>query len=147
VVDPVQLFAARGHGADSVLLMVSVLGEKTAEYLDLARTLGLEPLVEVVDLAELGVALKAGARMVAVNSRNLHTLDVDRAAADEIVRAASSAGVVVVSASGVARRADVLEAASAGADAVLVGTVLMRVAFPEDVLEELTGVARGTPVS
>ena len=61
VVDPVQLFVARGHGADAVLLMVSVLGDSVAEYADVATTLGLHALVEVVDEAELEVALSAGA--------------------------------------------------------------------------------------
>jgi indole-3-glycerol phosphate synthase len=142
VVDPVQPFVARGHGADAILIMVSVLGEATAEYMDIARTLGLEPLVEVVNPAELEIAMKAGARVVAVNNRDLHTLVVDAAAARETVRRAAEAGLIVVSASGTKTRQDVDEASKAGADAVLVGEALMREAFPEDLLEELTGVAR-----
>jgi indole-3-glycerol phosphate synthase len=141
VVDPVQLFVARGHGADAVLIMVSVLGNETSEYVDLARTLGLEPLVEVIEPAELEIALAAGARVVAVNNRNLHTLVVDAAAARKTVELASAAGLVVVAASGTKTRDDVGAAAKAGANAVLVGEALMREAFPEDLLEELTGVA------
>ncbi len=147
VVDPVQLFVARGHGADSVLLMVSVLGRLVSEYVDLARTLGIEPLVEVVNLDELYAALGAGARLVGVNSRDLRSLRIDRSTALEVVREAARTDAIVVAASGVSRRADVAEAAAAGADAVLVGSVLMKAQFPEDVLEDLTGVARGTPVS
>ncbi len=146
VVDPAQLFVARGHGADSILLMVSILGAQTAEYLDLAHTLGMEPLVEVTTTEELDVALRAGAVLVGVNSRDLRSLQVDRAAALEVVAEAAGAGVIVVAASGVSTRRDVAEASAAGAHAVLVGTVLMKAAFPEDVLQELTGVARGTPV-
>lgn len=146
VVDPVQTFVARGHGADAILLMVAVLGSKTAEYLDIAYTLGLTPLVEVINPVELEVALKAGARVVAVNNRNLHTLVVDADAARETVRLAAEAGVTVVAASGTRNQADVQAAAAAGASAVLVGEALMRLAFPEDLLEELTGVARRTPV-
>lgn len=147
VVDPVQLFVARGHGADAILLMVSVLGADTGEYVDIAETLGLTPLVEVVDSSELEIALHAGARVVAVNSRDLHTLAMDPVAARELIAEAARAGVVVVAASGTKTRADVSAAARAGADAVLVGESLMREAFPEDLLEELTGVARKTPVS
>ena len=77
VVDPVQLFVARGHGADAVLLMVSVLGTSTGEYVDIAATLGLTPLVEVIDPAELEIALGSGAKVIAVNSRDLRTLEVD----------------------------------------------------------------------
>ena len=141
IVDPVQLFIARCHGADAVLLMVSVLGDQLAEYVDLAVTLGLTPLVEVVNAGELDVALSAGARAVAVNSRDLHTLEVDAEAAREVVRGAAKCGAFVVAASGVRVRADVAAAAAAGARAVLVGETLMRAEFPEDVLEELTGVA------
>ena len=147
VVDAAQLFVARGHGADAVLLMVSVLGAQTAEYVDLARTLGLQPLVEVISAAELAIARKAGAQVIAVNSRDLHTLAVDRVAATSLVHDAAETGAIVVMASGTHSREDVASAASAGADAVLVGEALMREAFPEDLLEELTGVARRAPVS
>lgn len=142
VVDPVQLFVARGHGADAVLLMVSVLGDTIGEFVDGAGTLGLTPLVEVVNAGELDNALATGARTIAVNSRDLHTLKVDAKASHAVVRAARDAGAVVVAASGTASRADVEAAAHAGAHAVLVGTALMRSACPEDVLMELTGVAR-----
>ena len=141
VVEPVQLFIARCHGADAVLLMVSVLGDQLAEYVDLAVTLGLTPLVEVVNADELDVALSAGARVVAVNSRDLHSLEVDSEAARQVARAAALRGLTVVAASGIKTRADVAAAAAAGARAVLVGETLMRAEFPEDVLEELTGVA------
>ena len=142
VVDPVQLFVARGHGADAILLMVSVLGAEIASYVDLATTLGLTPLVEVVSETELSVASAAGARVIAVNSRDLHTLEVDRARALGIVEKTAQAGAVAVAASGVSSRADVERAAAAGASAVLVGETLMRAEFPEDVLARLTGVAR-----
>jgi len=142
VVDPVQAFVARGHGADAILLMVSVLGGLTAEYVDTARTLGLAPVVEVIDVSELRIALGSGAEVIAVNSRNLHTLAVDGDAAREVISEAERSGTIVVAASGVSTRADVEAAAEAGAHAVLVGTALMRSAFPEDVLMELTGVPR-----
>lgn len=142
VVDPVQLFLARGHGADAVLLMVSVLGEGVGEYLDLAETLGLAALVEVHDTDELAVALEARARVIGVNSRNLRTLKVDLEGAHSVVGAASDAGVITIAESGVRHREDVEAAAEAGADAVLVGERLMHSRFPEDLLEELTGVPR-----
>jgi indole-3-glycerol phosphate synthase len=146
-VDPVQLFVARGHGADAVLLMVSVLGKRVAEYIDIAQTLRLTPLVEVVNRAELQIALHAGARVIAVNNRDLHTLVVDPDAARETVVEAVASGALVVVASGTRSRVDVEAAASVGAHAVLVGEALMRSQFPEDLLEELTGVARQSPVS
>lgn len=138
-VDPAQLFVARGHGADAVLLMVSVLGDEVAAYLDLAATLGLQALVEVHAPAELDIAERAGARVVGVNSRDLRTLEVDPARARELVREAAGRGMTVVAESGVKTRGDVEAAAAAGASAVLVGETLMRADFPEDVLADLTG--------
>lgn len=143
VVDPVQLFVARGHGADAVLLMVNVLGDELAEYLDVAHTLGLAPLVEVATAAELEVALASGAHLVGVNARDLHTLEVDLAAQRELVAVSAAAGATTVAASGVRWRRDVEAAAREGADAVLVGETLMRAPFPEDVLSELVGVPKG----
>jgi len=145
VVDPVQLFLARGHGADAVLLMTSVLGNEVAGYLDLAETLRLQTLVEVHDAEELQIALNAKAPVVGVNSRDLKTLEVDPMRARSIVAAADSSGVLVVAESGVRQRADVEAAAEAGADAVLVGERLMHSRFPEDLLEQLTGVRKGGP--
>ena len=142
VVEQRQLFVARAHGADAVLLMVSVLGRRTAEFLDAAQTLGLHALVEVHDAEELGIALSAQATIVGVNSRDLRTLEVDPAGARSVVREAAESGVITVAESGVRTRSDVKAAAEAGACGVLVGEVLMRSEFPEETLEELTGVAR-----
>lgn len=142
IVDPVQLFAARGHGADAVLLIVRVLGDLVPNYADLAVTLGLTPVVEVADHTELPRAWGSGAPVIAVNARDLRTLNMDMGAQLELVEAAGMSDALVVAASGVRTRADVQRAASAGARGVLVGETLMRAEFPEDVLGELTGVAR-----
>lgn len=145
IVDPVQLFVARGHGADAVLLMVSVLGHMTRDYADIAETLGMTPLVEIASAEELTIALGVRSGVVAVNSRDLRTLKVDPEGAREVMRAALRYDLTLVAASGVKTRADVEAASFAGAHAVLVGETLMRAPFPEDVLGELTGVARSTP--
>lgn len=142
VVDPVQLFVARGHGADAVLLMVSVLGHMTRDFADIAETLGLTPVVEIAKPEELTIALGVRSGVVAVNSRDLRTLEVDPARARELISSAGKYDLTLVAASGVKSRADVEAAAEAGAHAVLVGETLMRSAFPEDVLAELTGVQR-----
>jgi indole-3-glycerol phosphate synthase len=142
VVDPVQLFAARGHGADAVLLMVSVLGEQTADFHDLATTLGLTALVEIHDDSELDLALSMKAPLIGVNARNLRTLEVTPERVGPLLSRAKANGATVVAESGIKTRADVAQAAAFGADAVLVGTALMRSDFPEDVLEEITGVPK-----
>ncbi len=146
IVDPVQLFIARGHGADAVLLMVSVLGHMTRDFADIAVTLGLTPLVEIASEEELTIALGVRSGVIAVNSRDLKKLDVDAARALRVLEAAREFDLTLVAASGIKTRADVERAAAAGADAVLVGETLMRASFPEDVLAELTGVAKRPPV-
>jgi len=145
IVDPVQLFVARGHGADAVLLMVSVLGHMTRDYADIAETLGMTPLVEIVSEEELAIALGVRSGVIAVNSRDLRTLAVDTERARGIIEAAGEFELTVVAASGIKTRADVEAVSSAGAHAVLVGETLMRSPFPEDVLQELTGVAKRPP--
>jgi len=142
VIDPMQLFIARGYGADAVLLMVSILGESLSEYLDLATTLGLTALVEVHDRAELDIAIVAKAGLIGVNSRDLRTLEVSPERVAPLLGEAKASGAIAVAESGVKKRAHVDAAAEAGADAVLVGETLMRAEFPEDVLQELTGVAK-----
>jgi indole-3-glycerol phosphate synthase len=143
IVDPVQLFVARGHGADAVLLMVSVLGHLTCDYADIAETLGMTPLVEVATADELTIALGARTGVIAVNSRDLRTLEVDATRARDLLAEARRFDVTLVAASGVKTRADVEAVSLSGADAVLVGETLMRSPFPEDVLAELTGVRKG----
>lgn len=146
VVDRVQLAVARGHGADAVMLMVSALGTVVGHYLDEASTYGLQCLVEVTSPDELDIARRAGASLVAVNARDPQTLKVDVAAAAPLVAAAKRMGMTVVRASGIRSRDDVLDAAAAGADVVLVGEALMREPFPEDVLAELTGVPKAPAI-
>lgn len=142
VVDEAQLLAARAAGADAVLLMASVLREDLAAFVEAARRLGLEPLVEVHDEGELALAARAGARVVGVNARDLATLRIDLPAALRLVRQAQGVAEVVVAESGIVSRADVEAAAAAGADAVLVGTALMRAASPEDAVRDLAGVRK-----
>jgi len=142
VVDPVQLFVARANGAHAVLLMVSVLGSELVEYLDLALTLGMTPIVEVIDESELGDALAAGASTVLVNSRDLRTLIIDKTRAHRVAKVAAGSGAKVISASGIESREDVVAAAKTGAHGVLVGEALMRSSCPIDLLKQLAGVSR-----
>ncbi|MFA5844369.1 MAG: indole-3-glycerol phosphate synthase TrpC [Coriobacteriia bacterium] len=142
VVDPVMLHLARAHGADAVLLMASVLGERLGAFVDEAATLGIACLVEVRDVEELETALHAGASIVGVNARDLHDLTIDRARARETVASARRAGVLVVAESGVRGRSDVEDFARAGAHAVLVGETLMRSPSPQTILKGLTGVPK-----
>ncbi len=110
--------------ADLVLLIAS-LRIGLDRFVDLARSLGMEPLVEVHTEAELEKALKTDARIIGINNRNLNTLEVDLGTFERLAPVAKDAGVFLVAESGVHTREDALRMVEAGADALLVGTALM----------------------
>ncbi len=110
--------------ADLVLLIAS-LGIDLQRFVDLARSLGMEPLIEVHTKAELDKALKTDARIIGINNRNLNTLEVDLGTFERLAPAAKDTGVFLVAESGVHTREDALRMVEAGADVLLVGTALM----------------------
>lgn len=110
--------------ADLVLL-IAALGIDLNQFVDAARTLGMEPLVEVHTEAELETALKTDARIIGINNRNLNTLEVDLGTFERLAPTAKEAGVFLVAESGVHSREDAQRMMKAGADALLVGTALM----------------------
>jgi indole-3-glycerol phosphate synthase len=126
IVEPWQVWEARAANADSFLLIVAALApEMLAELLTLGRELGMEPLVEVHTAAELSTALGAGARMVGVNNRDLHTLAVRVETSLELI-AAIPDECIAVSESGLRSAEDLARLRSAGFDAFLIGEHLMR---------------------
>jgi indole-3-glycerol phosphate synthase len=141
VLDGRQIACAAAHGADAVLLIVRLLDQGTLSALvECARTLDLEPLVEVVNEAELAMALAADARLVGVNARDLDTLAMDAAAASRIV-AAIPRDRVALHLSGVRDEAAVTEIARGRADAALLGEALMRAEDPRPLLRRLVSAA------
>ena len=140
IVDPYQVFEARVIGADAVLLLAT-LHESAASLrplIEAARSVGMEPLVEVHDEAERDRALRAGARVIGVNNRYLRTLDVDPGRALALLPGLPQ-GVVRVAESGISSREAVQALEAAGADAILVGEFLMASADPEAALRRLLG--------
>ena len=132
-----DLLAARDAGADAVLLLLRDLDEPTARrLLDAATELGLETLVEAHDAEELERAVTLDAPVVGINARDLTTFEIDRAEQLRLV-ARSPRDRVVVAESGIASRAQGAAAELAGADAILVGSTLMRAADPAAKLAEL----------
>ncbi len=136
VVDPYQVWEARAAGADLVLLIVAVLGDRTAEYVALCRAAGVEPLVEVHDGAEFDAAVAAGARLVGVNNRDLRTFRVDLGTTCRLAPRAPD-GVVVVSESGLAGPADLDDLEARGARVFLVGEALVTAPDPAAALRTL----------
>ncbi len=137
VVDEYQLWEARAHGADAVLLIVAILEPARLVGLHRAATaLGLGVLVEVHDEGELEAATRLGARLVGINNRDLKTFRTDLATTERLAPRAP-AGVRLVSESGVASPADVARVAAAGAHAILVGEALSRSGDPAAKIREL----------
>lgn len=137
VLDPVQLAVARDMGASLVLLLVRALAEPELRTLvDMTLQLGLSPVVEAADIAELEVALRTGARIVGVNARDLRTFRVDPEAARRVLAQVPGDRIAVFM-SGIRSAEDLAAVAAGRADAALVGEGLMRAASPPDRLAAL----------
>jgi indole-3-glycerol phosphate synthase/phosphoribosylanthranilate isomerase len=132
-----HLREVREAGADAALLILRDLDDAAAvRLLRTAGELGLDALVEAHDEDELGRAARLDARVIGVNARDLGTFRIDRRAQLELVAKAPRDRIVVAE-SAIHTRAQAAAAELAGADAVLVGTALMRAAEPEAKLREL----------
>jgi indole-3-glycerol phosphate synthase len=126
MVEDYQLFEARAHGADLVLLIVASLAQPDLVRMQgIARDLGMTALVEVHDEDETRRAVDAGASVIGVNARNLKTLDVDPDTFARLFPLIPD-GVVAVAESGVSGPDDAARYAAEGAQAVLVGEALVR---------------------
>jgi indole-3-glycerol phosphate synthase/phosphoribosylanthranilate isomerase len=132
-----DLRTARDAGADAVLLLLRDLDDARAvELMRAASELGLDALVEAHDAAELERAVRLDADPIGLNARDLTTFAVDRRSQLELVVQAPRDRIVVAE-SGIASRAQAAAAELAGADAVLVGSSLMRAPDPGRKLREL----------
>ncbi len=130
---------ARIMGADAVLLIVAALEDpELLEMLGLAGLLGLDALVEVHDEDELERAVVAGARLVGVNQRDLHTFALDEARAERLVGLLPP-HVVAVAESGVRDGPDAARLAGAGYQAVLIGETLVRSEDRSRAVKEMVG--------
>jgi indole-3-glycerol phosphate synthase len=138
VLDPFQILEARAAGADSVLIIVRTVGAELKELIATSVALGMAPLVEVFDDADLDRALEAGATIVGINHRDLETFEVDPERTAKLAPRIPDA-VTVVALSGVSSRTEVEELAAAGAHSVLVGEALVTAPDPVAKLEELLG--------
>ncbi len=137
VVSSYQLWEARAYGADMVLLIVAALEQNAlVSLVERARSIGLVPLVEVHDEAQLGRALDAGANVIGVNARNLATLAVDRSVFARLAPKIPD-GTVKIAESGVRGPHDLLAYAAVGADAVLVGESLVVGRDPRSAVADL----------
>lgn len=126
ILDPYQLLEARAAGADAVLLIAECLDDCSLRSLhNRALELGMTPLVELYEPANLPRVLAAGATLIGVNNRDLRTFEVDLGHALRLKRRIPD-GCLLVAESGIETRDDVRRLSEAGVDAMLVGESLMR---------------------
>ncbi|MBQ8063531.1 MAG: indole-3-glycerol phosphate synthase TrpC [Clostridia bacterium] len=138
-VDEYMIWSAKARGASAVLLICAILDDaRLRAFRELADELGLSALVEAHDEGDVERALKAGARVIGVNNRNLKDFTVDTENSRRL-RTLIPGDVVYVSESGVQTAEDVRLLREIGADAVLIGETLMRAADKKAKLAELRG--------
>lgn len=136
-VDAYMIYEAKLLGASAVLLICSILQkEQMQEYIGICDELGLSALVEAHDEKEVQMALDVGARIIGVNNRNLKDFTVDTDNSRRL-RELIPKEVLFVSESGVRNAEDVKKLREIGADAVLIGETLMRVADKKEKLHQL----------
>ncbi|MEB3240439.1 MAG: indole-3-glycerol phosphate synthase TrpC [Synechococcus sp.] len=132
ILSPYQLYQARAAGADAALLIAAILTDQDMAYLlKVARSLGMQVLVEVHDAEELERVLALdGVQLIGINNRDLTSFSTDLATTEQLTATYGerirAAGALLVSESGLFSRDDLDRVQSAGADAVLVGEALMR---------------------
>ncbi len=132
-----QIWEARAHGADIILLIVAALGDEQLEHLlSLTHELGMTALVETHTREEINRAIAAGARVIGINARNLKNLRVDVNKYSELADDLPE-DVIKVAESGVFGAVEVEDYARAGADAVLVGEGVATASDPQLAVERL----------
>lgn len=138
-VDSYMIYEAKLLGASAVLLIASLLStQELRKYREIADSLGLSAIMEAHTEAEMESALRAGARIVGVNNRNLHTFEVDMGTSARLRRLVPD-NVLFVSESGIRTPADVALLRKLGTDAVLIGETLMRSRHKKAKLAALRG--------
>jgi indole-3-glycerol phosphate synthase len=135
MVDDYQIFESRAHGADIVLLIVAALSDlQLSEFYAIAKSLGMQVLVETHTLKEVERALSLDPEIIGVNARDLTTLKIDLGAFDKLAKAIP-AGKIKVAESGISSVAEVISYRKSGAEAILVGEALVKDGDPAQMIQ------------
>ncbi|MFM7426702.1 MAG: indole-3-glycerol phosphate synthase TrpC [Elainella sp.] len=143
VIYPYQIYLARLHGADAVLLIAAILSDKDLRYfLKIAAAVGMAALVEVHTPEELDRVLSLpDVKLIGINNRNLETFTVDLNTTAQLLEARREAiqtrEILVVSESGLHQAADLAAVQQAGAAAVLIGESLVKQPDPTAAIAQL----------
>ncbi len=138
IIDARQIMDAYNHGADIILLIVTILDDDTlAHFHDTARDLGMEVIVEVHDEDELKRALKLKPEIIGINNRDLKTFTVNLDNTVDLIDKYYDEDILFIAESGMEKRADAEKMADGKARCLLVGETLMRADHPAEVIKEL----------
>lgn len=140
IIDAYQIWEARAHGADTFLLLAGPLSTKEIdEFLDLGRSLGMEPLIESHTSAELALARASKGKIFGINNRDLKTFAIDLQHARGLLAEAQQGDPerVVVCESGIKSRNDIEIMAAVGYKAFLIGESLATHPDPKAGLQDL----------
>jgi indole-3-glycerol phosphate synthase len=148
IIDPIQIYEAAIAGADAVLLIAAVLDIVLLDNLRKVAEdeLGLDALVEVHTSDELRRALNAGAKLIGVNNRDLHTFQISLSASERLI-AEAPPDRVMLSESGLQNAKSLRYLRALGFRGFLIGEALMRAKNPEAALRDLLGAATRQIVS
>lgn len=124
IVDEFQLGQSCLNGADAVLLIVSLLKEKTKKFVEMTHQLKMEALVEIRSEKEIKFALDSGAKLLGINNRDFKTMKVDLTATEKLISKIPR-DKIIISQSGINDKNDLGRVLKAGAKAVLIGTSIM----------------------
>jgi len=143
IIYPYQIYLARIHGADAVLLIAAILSDKDLQYfVKIVKTLGMTALIEVHTLEELDRVLTLqGVNLIGINNRNLEDFSVSLETTGQLLAdrqtEIQAKGILIVSESGIHTPDDLTQVATAGAEAVLIGESLVKQPDPGAALASL----------
>jgi indole-3-glycerol phosphate synthase len=134
IFDGYQIYESKAKGADAILLIASILDEnQSAEFLHLAKEIGLSVVFEVHNFKELEIVLRVNAKIIGINNRDLETLNINLNTTFELKKEIPL-DKIVLSESGIKTREDVRRLENAGIDSILVGTAFME---SEDIVKKI----------
>lgn len=139
IIDELQIIETKLHGAHAVLIIMAAVHEGARGLISFAKSLQMDVLVEVHSADELQMALDAGADIIGVNNRNLHTFSTNLSMSFELIQHIPK-HVVRVAESGISTPAECSQLYAAGFDAVLIGEALVKSVHPQQFIEQLRGV-------
>ncbi len=137
VIDPYQIYESKSLGADALLLIARLVDkDQLVAFVDICHEIGLDPVVEINSLEDLEKAYQTNTPTIAVNARDLNTFKMDINKACELLKLIP-AKYLKLGFSAIESKKDAQKYRSSGADAVLIGTALMKTDNPQKLIKEV----------